>query len=221
MIFRFHGRCLDCGHEWDGLKRRIVCGRLDQRDTDTCWCYQCAKCFVELYVPRQTSRSRWLRWVSQNASELTRWPLEFTACELGVRVDLQSLDVISRSKLLFVACERVSIILAQARSPYVPVPIDIGTLECPDCGDPMAIRDHDADLLICPCCDHRSVVSTKEQHAGIVPVDYSPLASEDVRRLVLHLRQLAEPPSAIRTKMVLALPEFEGMEPLWDRQLDG
>jgi hypothetical protein len=64
-------------------------------------------------------------------------------------------------------------------------------------------------------------VSTKEQHAGIVPVDYFPLGIEDVRRLVLHLRQLAEPPSAVRTKTVLALPEFEGMEPLWDRQLDG
>jgi hypothetical protein len=64
-------------------------------------------------------------------------------------------------------------------------------------------------------------VSTSEHYAGIVPVDYSPLDVEDVRRVVHHLRQLAEPLNAIRPKTVLSLPDFERMEPLWDRQLDG
>ncbi len=107
-------------------------------------------CFVELFLPRQLSRAGWLRRVSQNASELTGPPLYFTACELGVRVDVQSLDVISRSPLLFRVCERVSSILAGTRSRYLPVPIDLGSLECPDCGDRITNHEGHADDLVCP-----------------------------------------------------------------------
>jgi hypothetical protein len=221
MLFRFHGQCLNCSHEWDGLRRRIACGRIDFHEPDTYWCYSCARCFVELYVPRQLSRGAWLRWVSQNASELTRSPLDFTACELGVSVDQQSLDVISRSPLLFRVCERVSSVLAGTRSRYVPAPIDIGTIECPDCGDPMTLENVDAGHLVCPECENPTAGSTNEQHAGIVLVDYSPLAGEDVRRVILHLEQLAEPLKERGSKRMLALPAFEGSGPLWDRQLDG
>jgi uncharacterized protein (UPF0212 family) len=221
MLFRFQGRCPECGHEWDGLRRRIACGRIDFHEPDAYWCYSCSRCVVELYVPRELSRSAWLRWVSQHASELTQSPLSFTACELGVRVDLQSLDVISRSPLLFRVCERVSSNLAGTRSRYEPVAIEIGTLECPDCGDPIEARDLDAGSLVCPECENPSAESTSEQDAGMVLVDYSPLAVEDVRRVIRHLEQLAEPLKHRSSKTMLALPTFEGMGPLWDRQLDG
>ena len=221
MLFRFHGQCLDCGHEWDGLRRRIVCGRVDFREPDACWCYPCARCLVELYVPRQLSRSGWLRWVSQNASELTQSRLTFTACELGVRVDLQSLDVISRSALLFQACEKISSRLARTRSQYVPVAIDLGDLECPDCREPMAAREMRTAPLVCPRCEHPAACTTTEKHAGVVLVDYSPLAAEEVGRVILHLQQLAEPLECLSAKTTLAVPILEGMGPLWDRQLDG
>ncbi len=221
MLFRFHGRCLDCDHEWDGLRRRIACGRTDLHEPDAFWCYQCARCVVELYVPRQLTRDAWLRWVSQNASELTRSPLDFTASELGVRVDLQSLDVISRSPLLFRVCERVSSILAGTRSRYVRVPIEIGHLECPACEHPMTVGDRESHFVVCPECKSRSAVSTSENYAGVVLVDYSPLADEDVRRVILHLQQLAEPLKDRGSKTIIVLPTIEGIGPLWDRQLDG
>jgi hypothetical protein len=221
MLFRFHGQCLDCSHEWDGLRRRIACGCIDFHEPATYCSYRCGRCLIELCVPRQLSRSAWLRWVSQNASELTKSPLDFTASELGVRVDVQSLDVISRSPLLFQVCERVSNILAGTRSRYVPVPIHIPTVECPDCGDPMTAGDQRAGFVVCPECNNPVAESTSEQHAGIVLIDYFPLADEDIRRVILHLEQLAEPLKDRGAKRVLALPAFEGNAPLWDRQLDG
>ncbi len=220
MLFRFDGRCADCGHEWEGLRRRIVCGPIEFHEPETCWCHSCARCFVELSVPRQLSRSSWLRWVTQNASELTRSPLSFAACELGVRVDLQSLEVISRSPLLFLACERVSSVLCRVRSRYVAAPIDIGTIECPDCRDPMTLGDPDRVPLVCPECEHPSAESVSEQYAGTVLVDYWPLAEEDVRRVILHLEELAEPFQGRLRKSVLALPAAEVMGPLWDRHVD-
>jgi hypothetical protein len=221
MLFRFHGQCRRCGHEWDGLRRRIACGRIHFHAPDSYWRYSCSRCFVDLCVPRQLSRAAWLRWVSQNASELTRSPLCFTACELGVRVDLQSLDVISRSPLLFRVCERVSSVLAGTGSPYLPVPIDIGNLECADCGDPMNEGGLDACSFVCLECGDPSAVSTSEEHAGIVLVDYSPCPVEDVRGLICHLVHLAEPHKDRGAKRLLALPAFDSMESLWDRQLDG
>jgi hypothetical protein len=175
----------------------------------------------ELRVPRQLSRSAWLRWVSQNASELTKSPLDFKASELGVRVDLQSLDVISRSPLLFQVCERISSILAGTRSRYVPVPIYIETIACPDCDDPMTGGDRQSGFVVCPACENPSAEVTTEEHAGMVLVDYSPLADADVRRVILHLEHLAEPLKDHGAKRVLALPAFEANAALWDRQLDG
>ena len=87
MRYRFRGQCSDCGHEWDGLWRRMACGRIDFHDASTYRRYVCTRCEVELDVARFASRSGWLRWVSQNASELTQSPLDFAASELGVRVD--------------------------------------------------------------------------------------------------------------------------------------
>jgi hypothetical protein len=221
MLFRFHGRCQDCGHEWEGLRRRLACGRIDLGDPDSYQLFRCATCFVELFLPRQLSRAGWLRWVSQNASELTGPPLYFTACELGVRVDMQSLDVISRSPLLFRVCERVSSILAGTRSRYLPVPIDLGSLECPDCGDQITNHEGHADNVVCPECTTPRAVATSEEQAGVVLVDYTPLAAGDVRRMILHLEQLAEPPKENVFKGLPMLSELEGIEPLWDRQLDG
>ena len=221
MLFRFQGRCRECSHEWDGLRRRFACGQIDFFGHNAYWRYACSRCFVDLSVPRQLSRCAWLRWVSQNASELTRSPLHFTACELGVRVDLQSLDVISRSPLLYRACERISSALAGARSRYLPVAIDVGTIECPDCGDSMTRGYQDARWLICPQCKNLTAESINERHAGIVLGDYSSLAPEDVRRVIVHLERLAEPRMDDGGKRMLSLPAIEGMGPLWDRQLDG
>ena len=161
------------------------------------------------------------RWVSQNASELTQSPLDFTACELGVRVNAQSLDVIARSPLLFQACEKVSSILAATRSRYVPVVIDIGTLVCPGCSEAMKEPRGHADFLVCPQCESPSAVSVSEEHAGTILVDYRPLEADDVPGVIRHLERLSEPIEFLSAKRVMAVPAVECGEPLWDRQLDG
>ena len=97
-----------------------------------------------------------VRWVSENASELTREPLHLAACELGVRADHRGIAVIARSPLLLRVCERVAGILAAAGSRYATVAIDIGTPECPDCGDPLSIGDLDANPSVCPECESRA-----------------------------------------------------------------
>jgi hypothetical protein len=173
-------------------------------------------------VPRRLSRSAWLRWVSENASELTRSPLVFTACELGVRVDLQALGAISRSPLLSEACERVSRIFAGARSRYVPVPIDIGAIACTGCGNDMTIGCSETNSLVCPTCESHSARSIGEQHPEPILVDYIPLEDEEVRRVVHRLTALAACSEGhdYPTRK-LALPAPSNRDLLWDCELDG
>jgi hypothetical protein len=221
MVFRFRGQCFACGHEWNGLRRRIKCGRIDLEEPESYRCYSCPRCAVELYVPRQASRSAWLRWVSQNASEMTRSPLHFCACEVGVTIDWQALEVISRSVSLFRVCERISSNLAGTGSRYQYAPIDIGAMNCADCGEPLNDGELNAELVVCPECKCRSVTWASEIVPALVLVDYSPLAADDVRRVVQHIEQLAEPPKGRFSKRLLALPASESAGPLWDRLLDG
>ncbi len=221
MPSRFRGYCLNCAHQWDDLRWWIHCGPIDFQTPETYRCYFCPRCFVELYVSRRLSRSSWLRWVSENASELTRSPLLFSASELGVRVNQQALQVISRSPLLFETCERVSSILAKSRSRYVPVPIDIGTMACAGCGDPMRVGCVETNLLVCPKCESPSARSISEHHAEVVLEDYSPLKDEEVRRVILHLRELAEYREDHLSMNKLGLPIPESWGPLWDCELDG
>lgn len=175
MSFSFRGSCLECGHQWDGLCRVYECGQVDFDEPATYRCYFCPRCFVHLYVPRQLNRSSWLRWVYEKATEVTSAPLLFKACELGVRVDLQSLAVIARSPLLFRACERVARILASERSRYLPVPIEIGAMTCTNCDNPMLDGDITRNPLVCPECESKSARSNGQRHPETVFVDYRPL----------------------------------------------
>ncbi len=221
MLFRFRGECLACGHEWNGLRRQIQCGPIDFEEPESFESYSCAKCVCDVYVPRLESRSSWLRWVRLNASEMTRSPLQLNACELGVTIDLQQLEVIARSAILFQASERISCILSEARSKYLPTAIDVGPMNCPDCTEPLFRGELDAQLLVCPTCENRSAVWASEITPARVLVDYSPLDQHEVRRIVRHLEELAEPPKDRLSKHLLALPAAEATAPLWDRQLDG
>ncbi len=229
MSFSFRGCCVDCGHQWDGLCRVYVCGQVDFQEPATHRCYLCPTCFVHLYVPRRLNRSSWLRWVHENASEVTSSPLLFKACELGVRVDLQSLAVIARSLLLFGACERVARILARERSRYLPVPIDIGTMSCAKCREPMLDGDIESNALVCPRCESRSARSNGEQHPETVFVDYRPLDDDLVRRVILYLKNLAEYRKNPGSNGALTPPSDEDLvtgfvqvrDPLWDHELDG
>jgi hypothetical protein len=221
MIFRFRGQCCICRHEWDGLRRRIECGSIDFDEPESYQCVSCARCVVELYLPHSESRSSWLRWVSQNASEFTRSPLDFRACELGVMIDRQALEVIARSAILFQACERVSRVLAGTRSKYAFATIEIGTMNCSGCGEMLNAGELDAELLVCPECDSRSARWTCEDRPAVVLVDYSPLDDDEVRRVVRHLVELAEPAEKHLTKRLLALPAADEPGGVWDRQMDG
>jgi hypothetical protein len=221
MLSGFRGYCLDCGHQWDWLRSRIACGYIDFQKPETYRSYFCQRCLLDLLVPRRLSRSSWLRWVAENASELTRSPLAFTACELGVRVDRQALEVITRSPLLFRACEIVAGILAGARSSYIPVSIDFGSIECPKCGDQMTIGDLDTNPMVCPACESRSTRSINGHAHATWLVDYWPLDSEEIRQVILHLQDLAEHSrdSDFGEKFAFAISEDQGH--LWDQELDG
>jgi len=205
------------------------CGPVDFQETATYRCYFCARCFVHLYVSRQLNRSSYSRWVYENATEVTSSPLLLKACDLGVRVDLQSLAVIARSPLLFEACERAAQILARERSRYLPVPIDIGTMTCTNCHDPMLDGDIEGNTLVCPQCARQSARSNGEHHPETVFVDYRPLDDDLVRRVILHLNNLAEHPKHAHPKRALTPLSDEDLitahaqilDPLWDHELDG
>jgi hypothetical protein len=220
MLFGCRGYCLDCGHQWDGHRCRIACGHIDLEKPESYRSYFCQRCLLDLLVPRRLNRSSWLRWVSESASELTRSPLHFRACELGVRVDRQALEVIARSPLLFRSCEIVAVMLAGPRSPYAPVSIDIGPMECPNCGDPMTIDDSDTKPLVCPECESCSTRSLSGDAPATCLADYWPLDGEEIRRVILHLKELAgySSDSDFGRKLAFVVPDGQSL--LWDDELD-
>jgi hypothetical protein len=231
MAFRFQGSCRDCGHDWEGLCREFECGRVDFAEAESYCGYVCPKCFMQLYVPRQTTRAAFLRWVNENASELCRAPLAFHACELGVRVEEHSLAVIARSPLLFQTCERVARILSEERSPYLSVSIELGSVACAGCGESMLAGDVDSNGLVCPCCESRRARAFGDHHPQKVLVDYQPLDNDVVRGVVCYLNRLAEPvrstlTSSKRAVLGRGVRELSGTlsrsaSPLWDLELDG
>ncbi len=221
MLFRFRGECLACGHEWDGLRRKVECGRVDFQRPENHQCFSCLKCVFELYFPRVLSRNSWLRWVAHNVSEMTRAPLQLSACELGVTIDVQTLEVIARSEILLRACEHVSRSLAGAGSRYEPAAIDIGPMNCPHCSDVLFTGELNGELLVCPVCEDRRATWSSESQPAIVRVDYFPLDANDVRSVVRHLGELAEPPRRHLSKAVPALPAATVLASVWDRELDG
>jgi hypothetical protein len=221
MPAHLRGHCLDCGHDWDGHHWWIACGPVDFRQPESYRCYFCPRCAIDLCVPRRLTRSSWLRWISENASELTRSPLLLRACELGVWIDLQALQVISRSPLLFQACERVSGILAGTGSSYLPVPIDIGMMTCPGCCNLMEIGCLQSSLSVCPQCESQSARTISEDRAESSLVNYSPIDDKEVRRAILHLKTLAQHPEDRRPEKMLAFASPESRGALWDHELDG
>lgn len=77
------------------------------------------------------------------------------------------------------------------------------------------------ELLVCPMCEGRRATWISESQPAIVRVDYSPLDANDLRRVVRHLGELAEPPVKRLTKTIPALPAADGLGSVWDRELDG
>jgi hypothetical protein len=137
--------------------------------------------------------------------------------------------VIARSPLLFGACERVARILATGQSRYLPVAIDIGTMTCTDCRDPMLEGDIKRNALVCPQCESRSARSIGDYQAETVFVDYRPLDDDLVRRVILYLNGLAEyrrnshPQRALisQSEGGSMLAGVQDLDPLWDHELDG
>ncbi len=249
MPLGFRGHCPDCGHGWDGEEWNVDCGltnypRIDLRliwslfqatqdltpashprgrarsfvltvggfrrfcsdarqsltffqQPKTYRSYFCSRCIVELRVPSRLNRRFWLDWVAENAVDITRSPLVLRACE------------------------RVAHILAGARSRRVPVPIDIGAVVCPDCGDRMEIGNINNNPLVCPRCQSRSARKDRGHPPWIIVTDYGPPDLEAARRVILHLKELAEDPRRHHPEGPTTPPTFEGTVPLWDRKLDG
>jgi hypothetical protein len=228
MAFGFRASCSDCGHEWEGLCREFECGRVDFREPGSYRRHACPKCFAQLCVPREMSRSTFLRWVHENASELTRSPLSFTACQEGVMVNLESLAVIGRSRFLLGACERVAGVLAGASSPYAAIPIEMGTITCTDCHEPMLDGGIESNLLVCRHCQNRSASLVGERYLEKVLVAYRPLDDDVAQGVIFYLCRLAEFSRRSLGKRKLALAGArdpndtveKAVDPLWDHELD-
>jgi hypothetical protein len=248
MPLGFRGHCPDCNYDWDGKTWSVDCGRINFPGCDlrlmwslfqttqglpsatdppgrarsfvtavggfgrfcltvckaetffqhleTHRCYVCSRCFVELVVPRRLNRRSWLAWVAEHVANITRSPL------------------------LFRACERVALILAGARSSHAPVPIDIGAIDCMDCGDRMEPGNINTNPLVCPRCKTRSARPIRGHPPWIIPMDYGSPDGEAVRRVILHLKELAENPKGHHPEGALTIPTYEGTASLWDRELD-
>ena len=126
-------------------------GRVDFDEPENFQCRSCARCVVELYVPRLLCRNSWLRWVSQNASELTRSPLQLSACEFGVTIELEQARGDRRSALFF---SLPSGFPASCREPGQDTRsggrLNLALMICPDCGQLLGSGELDSQILVLP-----------------------------------------------------------------------
>jgi hypothetical protein len=84
----------------------------------------------------------------------------------------------------------------------------------------MTTGDACTDPLVCPKCESRSARFVPSHPPESVLVDYSPLDNEVSRWVILYLKQLAEHPRDQWFMRKLNLSTREGMDVLWDRELD-
>ena len=198
----------------------LDCGRIDETDPAGYRTYACRDCRVLVRVPRSLTRIRWLRWVGESASELTRLPIDFRASEFGVRVDRRALLVISRSTLLFETCEKIAVILAHAPTPYIPVSIELGKLECSNCGQRLTTRASGTNLELAWSTTTAPAGDPDDAMSRLV--DYRPLPADEPRQLVRHFQNLAKHVDD-RFSQASGNCAREPSEAhlLWDRTIDG
>lgn len=129
MPFEFRGHCSSCHHEWEGLLfSSAIAGPLDCLRPETYSTYYCGRCCRGLLVSRELDRNSWQPWLADKS------------------------HAIRRCALLKQACEKISAILSSARTSYVPVQIDIGSVTCPTCREEMPPGSIDTVSLVCPHC---------------------------------------------------------------------
>jgi hypothetical protein len=93
-------------------------------------------------------------------------------------------------------------------------------MECPNCGDLMTIENSDTKPLVCPECESRSTRSMSGHAPGTCLVDYWPLDGEEIRRVILHLKELAaySRDADFGGKLAFVVPDGQSL--LWDQELD-
>src|SRR5262249_42001628 len=108
------------------------------------------------------------------------------------------------------------------------VPIDIRTVHCTDCHEPMLDGDIESNPLICRDCHARSSKIIGDCSPEKVFVDYHPLGDKLIQGVILHLNRLAESskPPLDKRKRALASARDQCyaigviVDPLWDQELD-
>lgn len=175
-----------------------VCGPIDDQAIDSYRCYFCSRCFVHLSIPRVADRNSWLNWIAGDARQIAECPL------------------------LLSVHEKIARIFAESKSYYAPVTIDVGTIACPDCSEPMVPGDIESNPLRCPQC-----ASMSASYLGI-SCFISEFAGEntvsdllDRHRAFLRLKTLSQPKKRPREAAARETFASEAVEPLWDRELDG
>jgi hypothetical protein len=196
MPAMFQGHCPDCGHDWEAVTVSYLCGPIEYQAPETYRRYFCARCFAHLNVPRVVDRISWLNWIAGHAYQIAECPS------------------------LIIPHERIARALAESRSHYAPVIIDIGTIACPDCSEQMVVGDIDSNSLNCPRCANRSARSRGIRSMVTLRRDCDGPAQEDIGGVIDHLKKLSRPRMRPVDKTIHELSPSEGVDPLWDPELD-
>jgi hypothetical protein len=173
------------------------CGPIEYQDVESYRRYFCSRCFVHLNVPRVVDRNSWLNWIAGDARQIAERPL------------------------LISAHERIARTLAESRSRYTPVTIDIGTMVCPDCSESMVLGGIDSNRVHCPRCASPSASSLGISRFVSLFGEENEVDEEGVRRVIDRLKLLSQPRKRSREKAPRQTCLSETVDPLWDRELDG
>jgi hypothetical protein len=142
MAWGFRVTCQDCRHEWEGIEASWRIGPSFCMDPGNSQSLFCPRCYLRVYLPRVIARDTWRWWYETCLAE--KQPISPFQRAIMTRIDVS---------------------LASAKR-YVPTSLDIGSIECPKCKQPMENGSKDGDRLVCPQCGGRSEPLT-EYHSHV------------------------------------------------------
>lgn len=154
MGWGFEADCPDCEYHWDGVETNMRIGPWSWygASLENGRSMFCPHCYRRLSYPRTLDRAAWKQWYELQLRDFN----EKTACPVW----------------LLRALERFDELFPKDRW-YVPVPIDLGDVNCPGCNRQMVISDTGGQSVTCPQCEScRPRLTGFESHENLLPDEY-------------------------------------------------
>ena len=131
MAAELDAECKACGHRWEALAFSWRAGPHPALPGEDWQQWSCPRCSSSVSIPQRVMRRNWRRWVER----------EWASCD-------------SRERCLIERIDRNMI----GGGLWLPANVEIGNVDCLECGFAMDTESHQHFRLACPLCGSAVVV---------------------------------------------------------------